>query len=174
MTDLKQSTAYTRMFLMLDSSDHITGKTGLAVTVTLSKAGAAFGAASGSVSQVSSGWYKIVLDAADVDTLGDLAYHCTAAGADPTDFVDRVTANLLDDIPTAAQNAAGLLDLVNGIETGVTVRQGFRIWLAALAGKVNGATTATMHFRDQADGKNRITATVDTDGNRTAVTLDAS
>ena len=61
MATLAQSTAYTRMFLMVDSADHVTGKAGLTVTVTLSKAGAAFGAAGGSVSEVSSGWYKIAL-----------------------------------------------------------------------------------------------------------------
>ena len=91
MATLAQSTAYTRMFLMVDSADHVTGKAGLTVTVTLSKAGAAFGAAGGSVSEVSSGWYKIALTTTDTGTLGDLAFHCTATGADPTDFVDQVT-----------------------------------------------------------------------------------
>lgn len=91
MTTLAQSTAYTRLFLMVDSADHLTAKTGLTVTVTLSKAGAAFGAAGGTVSEVANGVYKIALTTTDTNTLGDLAFHCTATGADPTDFIDQVT-----------------------------------------------------------------------------------
>lgn len=68
--------------------------------------------------------------------------------------------------------ATAHLDLANGVETGITVRQGHRVNLAASAGKVNGGGTATMHLRDQADTKNRVTATVDSSGNRTAITLD--
>jgi len=97
MATLKQSTAYTRMFLMVDSTDHVTGKTGLTVTLTLSKAGGAFAAAGGAVTEVSSGWYKVALNTTDTNTLGDLAYHATATNADPTDFVDQVTANILGD-----------------------------------------------------------------------------
>lgn len=91
MALLKQSTAYNRTFLMVDSADHITGKTGLTPTVTLSKNAGAFAAAGGTVTEISSGWYKIALTTTDTNTVGDLAYHCTAAGADPTDFADQVT-----------------------------------------------------------------------------------
>lgn len=49
-----------------------------------------------------------------------------------------------------------------------------RLILAAIAGKSTGGGTATITFRDVADSKARITATVDGSGNRTAVTLDAS
>lgn len=97
MADLKQSTAYTREFLMVDSSDHLSPKTGLTVGVWLSKAGAAFTAVSGSVSEISFGWYKVALNATDTNTLGDLAFHCTGTSADLTDFVDQVRANILGD-----------------------------------------------------------------------------
>ena len=90
MALLKQSTAYTRMFLMVDSTDHVTGKTGLSPTVTLSKAGGAFGAAGGTVTEVSSGWYKIAFTTTDTNTLGELALHATGTAADPTDLVDQV------------------------------------------------------------------------------------
>jgi hypothetical protein len=43
---------------------------------------------------------------------------------------------------------------------------------AALAGKVSGATTSTVTIRDVNDTRNRIVATVDGNGNRTALTLD--
>ncbi len=97
MAILKQSTAFTRMFMMIDSADHVTGKTGLSPTVTLSKAGGSFAAAGGTVTEVSSGWYKIALTTTDTNTLGELAFHVTGTGADPTDFSDQVAANILGD-----------------------------------------------------------------------------
>ena len=97
MAALKQSTVYTRMFLVVQTADHISGLTGASPTVNISKAGAAFGAAAGSITEVANGWYKIALTTADTGTLGDLAYHITAASGDPTDFVDQVTANILGD-----------------------------------------------------------------------------
>lgn len=48
-----------------------------------------------------------------------------------------------------------------------------RIMFAVLAGKSSGSGTPTVKFRDSADSKDRVSATV-TDGNRTAVTLNAS
>lgn len=78
------------------------------------------------------------------------------------------------DIPTANENADALLDRANGVETGFSVRQAMRLMLASLAGKLSGAATTTVAIRDANDSKDRITATVDADGNRTAVTLDAS
>jgi hypothetical protein len=79
-------------------------------------------------------------------------------------------------LSTATQQAiaSALLDLANGVETGITVRQGLRVVLSALAGKLSGAATTTVRVRDTSDSKDRIVATVDADGNRTAVTLDAS
>lgn len=75
-------------------------------------------------------------------------------------------------IENRKDNADNLLDWANGIETDVTLRQGLRLILAALAGKVSGAATTTMTFRDVNDTTDRIVATVDADGNRSAVTLD--
>lgn len=75
------------------------------------------------------------------------------------------------DIPTATQNADALLDRAAGVETGVTPRQGFRLMLAALAGKLSGAATTTITVRDTNDTTDRIVATVDAAGNRSALTL---
>lgn len=71
--------------------------------------------------------------------------------------------------------AAALLDLANAVETALTVRGALRLALAALAGKASGLATTTAVYRNAvADSKARITATVDADGNRTAVTADSA
>jgi hypothetical protein len=41
-----------------------------------------------------------------------------------------------------------------------------------MGGKASGLGTTTAVYRDLADSKDRISATVDADGNRTAVTRD--
>jgi hypothetical protein len=59
------------------------------------------------------------------------------------------------------------------VETGLTLRQALRLVTAATAGKISGGGTATITIRNAvADGANRIVASVDTDGNRTAITYD--
>jgi hypothetical protein len=121
-------------------------------------------------------------------TAGDLAAMITVVD----DYVDTEVAaikaktDLIPASPAAVGSAMTLTsgertsiatayaDLADGIETGITPRQGNRVMLAAAAGKVDGASTTTVHLRDQADTKNRVTATVDAYGNRTAITLDVS
>jgi hypothetical protein len=76
------------------------------------------------------------------------------------------------DIPTANQNADALLDRAAGIETSWTVRQGLRVMLASMAAKLSGAATSTVSIRDVGDTKDRIVATVDANGNRSAITYD--
>lgn len=74
-----------------------------------------------------------------------------------------------------ALSASGIDDILDEIVEGtLTMRQILRLALAALCGKSAGGGTVTLTFRDNADGKDRITATVDAGGNRTAVTLDES
>ena len=109
MAVLKQSTTYTRMFLLVQSSDHLTGLTGATAAVTLSKAGGSFASAGGTITEVANGFYKIALTTTDTNTLGDLAFHITATSADPTDFVDQVTANILGDtLPANVTQAGGV------------------------------------------------------------------
>jgi hypothetical protein len=43
---------------------------------------------------------------------------------------------------------------------------------SVLLGKASGLGTTTAVYRDLADSKARVTATVDSDGNRTAITRD--
>lgn len=97
------------LFMMIDSVDHISGKTGLAPTVVISKNGGAFAAPVGAISEVGNGLYKIAPNATDTNTLGPLWIHATAAGADPVD--DRsyrvVSYNPYD------ANALGLANLAH-------------------------------------------------------------
>lgn len=56
----------------------------------------------------------------------------------------------------------------------ITAEQSLRLMNAILGGKVSGAGSGTETFRDPDDTKNRVVATVDTSGNRTAITKDLS
>ena len=69
---LPKSTAFVRPFYV--------GTTGLTLSVALSKAGAAFGAAAGAVAEISVGWYKLSMTTADTDTEGALAWSITGTG----------------------------------------------------------------------------------------------
>ena len=68
-------------FLMLDSTDHVTGKTGLTITATRSIDGAAFGATANSATEIANGWYKIDLAATDLNGT-TIALKFTGTGAD--------------------------------------------------------------------------------------------
>lgn len=123
------------------------------------------------------------LSAAGVQAIWDaLTSALTTVGSIGKLLADNVNATISSRLasasytaaPTAAQNATELLDQAAGVETNRTVRQALRLMLAALGGKLSGAATTTVAIRDTNDSKDRITATVDADGNRTAVTYDAS
>lgn len=60
------------------------------------------------------------------------------------------------------------------VEGTLTFKDTLRLVSAVLLGKSGGGGTATVHFRDLGDTKNRVEATVTTAGNRMSVTLDAS
>lgn len=96
MRKAKQSTAKNVMVLMVDSTDHVTGKTGLTLTITASKDGGAFASISPTVTERGNGWYSVALMASHTDTLGDLALHITGTAADPADMVLLVEAGATD------------------------------------------------------------------------------
>lgn len=95
------------------------------------------------------------------------------SASDVRGAVGLAGANLdtqLDSLPTAAENADAVWD--EAVDGAVTARQSLRLSNAALGGKASGLATTNAKFRDLADTKDRIDATVDTSGNRTAVTRD--
>jgi hypothetical protein len=102
------------LFLMIDSADHVSGKTGLTPTVRLSKNGGAFSgsAPSGDVTEIANGWYQVAGNATDSDTAGPLVLHATATGADPCDEVFDVQTNdpdgTLADLDTIAEDVVAM------------------------------------------------------------------
>ena len=99
-----------------------------------------------------------------VTTVNGLAAGVITAAAIATGAIDAdaLAADAVDEI----------LDEV--VEGTLTLRQILRIVLAVLAGESTGGGTSTITFRDNADTKARVSATIDGSRNRTAVTLDGS
>lgn len=192
----EQTAARRRIPLFLfddDSADAYAPKTGLtfaAGELKLSKNGAAEVNAAGTVTEIAGGGYYYEATAGELDTLGFLTirpvktdvygapvtvqilsvnlYDATSAGLSRLDTAvsSRLSGALYENTDT-------FLDKANGVETGVTVRGALRLMLAVLAGKVSGAGTGTETFRNAvADSKPRVTAVVDTSGNRTTITTD--
>jgi hypothetical protein len=100
----------------------------------------------------------------------------TSAGTGTATIVSYATGQLQGAIaPAVDLDAASfstyLLD-TELVETGLTVRETLRIAISALGGKV-AISGNTVTFRDVNDTVDRITATTDSNGQRTAVTLDA-
>lgn len=69
---IPQNSAFNRPFYV--------GVTSLTLSVQLSKNGGAFGAAGGSVSEISLGWYQLALNSTDTNTVGALAWSITGSG----------------------------------------------------------------------------------------------
>lgn len=76
----------------------------------------------------------------------------------------------------AAPSASEVADAVaqRAIEGGLSLEQGLRIMLAALAGRSTGVGTATEQYLSQNGAKPRITATFDANNNRTTVVTDGT
>lgn len=65
-----------------------------------------------------------------------------------------------------------LLDAPNSIENGVTLRQALRAILAVTTGKADSVTPTIIKFRDTNDTVDRVTMTVNSNGERLNVDLD--
>jgi hypothetical protein len=98
--------------------------------------------------------YSIYIEATVDGDKGGISYGFKAI----TDPADRVADEEYDNDGTA-----------------ISLRGAIKLMLGVLTGKSSGGGTTTLVFRDINDSKNRISATVDSDGNRTAVgTRDAT
>lgn len=74
--------------------------------------------------------------------------------------------------PTTAQIATAILGMT--YESSEDFQDYLRLTRAVLLGKTTGAGTGSENFRDEGDSKNRVAATIDSNGNRTAITTDAT
>lgn len=116
-----------------------------------------------------SGKVNAQVKAVDTDAINAAALAADAVTEMQSGLATAAAIAALNNLSSAQVQSAVLAMVVEG---SLTFQQVQEIMLAALAGKADGAGGTTMHFRNQADSKNRITATVDADGNRSAVTLD--
>jgi len=138
---LKQSTARNLMVLMTDSTDHITGKTGLTLTISASKDGAGFALITPTVTERSYGWYSLALTTAHTDTLGDFVLHVTASGADPTDVHEEVFSSLPGDAVAVLSLASNSITAASIATDAVTEIQSGLATSSALS-TVDGNVTA--------------------------------
>ena len=99
------------VFFMAQSSDHVSGLTGAAPAVTISRNGGAFAAPAGTVAEIGNGWYGLTPGSADVTTDGMLLLHATASGGDPADVKAQVVAfDPYAAVPTLAAIQDGMLN----------------------------------------------------------------
>lgn len=100
-------------------------------------------------------WDELQSDHVTAGRFGEIATEIAAIPTDKTGY---------------ALSAAGIDSIHNEVMEGTTtLRQAIRLILSVLTGKSSGGGTATLVFRDIGDTKNRISATVDANGNRSAV-----
>jgi len=90
----------------------------------------------------------------------------------PTPVNDEVLLSVEVNVTDLDYIASDVLNLANGVETGWTPKEALRIILASVAGKTRDFQLNAPKFRDPGDTKDRITATQDANGNRTAVAYD--
>lgn len=186
MIELRQSTASQEVPLgyFVDATDGDTAETALTIANTdikIWKTGATTLANknSGGATHISGGIYYCVLDATDTDTIGPLVIFIHVSGA----LAVRVECCVLDEAvydvrfgttaPATATNITAAI-LASGDVDGYSIENTLKLLLSALAGKVSGAGSNAPIFRAADDSKDRITATTDASGNRSAVTLDAT
>lgn len=116
-----------------------------------------------------------VAQQASVDSLEASA---AAIEADTQDLQSRLPAALVggridatvDGVGLEAAAVDAILDEPIG-DGAITMRQALRVLVAGMAGKLSGASTTTVTVRNVADSADVIVATVDSDGNRAAVTV---
>jgi len=121
---------------------------------------------------------QVVTDAAMGFEVGNGIYgyhYSTGIDFETYDYVGCVTYDGSTILDSTAYYHFGGFDLLDEmVEGSISTRKMLRILLARMAGKASGGGTANIKFRDLADTKDRIDMTVDSAGNRSAVTLDGS
>jgi hypothetical protein len=103
------------------------------------------------------------------------ASYATASALDTVDnFLDTEVAAILAAVDTEIATIKAKTDLIPGTIDGKTFSELVTLFAAVLLGKASGLETTTAVYRAVDDSKDRVTATVTIDGNRSAITLDAA
>lgn len=144
-------------------ADAVTGAVGSVTGAVGSVTGNVGGNVVGSVASVTAG--------VSVGTGGIVSGSFAAAAVDAAAIATDALGSAEIAATGANKIADALLDRSNGVETGFTPRQTLRLIGASVAAKLSGAATTTVTIRALDDSADRIAATVDSNGNRTAVTL---
>lgn len=118
------------------------------------------------------------LTAYDPPTKAEVDAAVAPIEVDTQDIQSRLPAALVGGRMDATVDGTGMeagaidaiLDDTIGDST-LTVRQALRVLVAGMAGKLSGGATTTISIRNIADSANVIVATVDADGNRSAVVV---
>lgn len=147
--------------------------TSITTALTANVIGNVTGALSGSVGSVTGAVGSVT---GAVGSVTGAVGSVTGAVGSVTGAVGSVTAGvtLATNSVTAAALAADAVDeiLDEAIGDGTTTfREALRILVAVAAGKLSGAGTTSITIRNLADSTNRVVATVDSDGNRSALTI---
>lgn len=119
-------------------------------------------------SKVADGTITAAKLASNAITSAKLATDAIGAAQLAADAVTEIAAAI--PVPTANQNADALLDRAGAVD-GATPRVTLARIAASSHGKVSGMASGTPTFLGQDGSTSRIVATVDSDGNRTSVTL---
>lgn len=118
------------------------------------------------------------LNAYDPPTKAEVDAAIAPVEVDTQDIQSRLPAALvggrMDSTVDGTGMEAGAIDAILDDTIGdstLTVRQALRVLVAGMAGKLSGAASTTITIRNIADSANVIVATVDADGNRSAVVV---
>ncbi len=183
MRFLRQSTAQTvTVGPYLDIADGVTEEIALSPGVEVGKNGAAFILGPTGVHDVE-GWYSVALTTGHTDTLGSLILKSHSAANHlpvwheftvlPATIYDAFIAGTGTFPVNNDAIADAHLDRTNAIENSMTPRQALRVIASSVGAKSSGGGTTTVTFRNAVqDSKDRIIATVDGSGNRSAITYD--
>lgn len=131
---LQNSTAGFYIFAS-DSTTPTSGKTGLTITATLSKAGGSANAVSPTITEIGNGLYWITPIAAHRDTLGEIAWQFSATGAIIAPRLEKVVA---------VNDQAARFGASDGTGVTLAANQDVRNVGGDVAGKVLGGGTGTI------------------------------
>lgn len=140
--------------------------------------GATWAAGTDTLEHIRNKQTDIETDIADVPTVAEFNAR-TIPSADYVVTTDTIAGVTLVGTCTTNTDLVSAADImgteVDNDGTAISLEGAMKLLLSAASGEVSGAGTTTVTIRDIADSKDRIVATVDPDGNRTAIgTRDAT